>query len=69
MYLLPFWNRAGVVKFLEPYPDSFHDWELGQEVIESHRDLHTAIPKILNRKMLRTSCKALDMNIVSYFFV
>ena len=45
--LLPYWNHIGQVNHLKAYPDSFHDWALGEEILEDHQDLHHAIQKIL----------------------
>ena len=62
--LLPYWNHTGQVHDFEPYPQSFHDWTLGEEILADHQSLHDAVPAILNHALVRTSCKAREMNIV-----
>ncbi|KAF8809285.1 hypothetical protein BYT27DRAFT_7187970 [Phlegmacium glaucopus] len=62
--LLPYWNHTGQVHHLEAYPEVFHEWALGEEILADHQDLHNAVQEILNHAVIRTSCRAKDMNIV-----
>ncbi|KAF8966727.1 kinase-like domain-containing protein [Flammula alnicola] len=61
--LLPYWDRSGDVHQLEPPPQSYHDWAQGEEVPADHQGLHTAVKDILDQALIRTSCRAIYMNI------
>ncbi|KAF8889160.1 kinase-like domain-containing protein [Gymnopilus junonius] len=60
--LIPYWNRSGEVHQLEPCPSSFQDWAQGEEAPPHQRALHDAVQDITNHTIVRTSCRAMDMN-------
>lgn len=62
--LIPYWNHAGEVHQLEPYPTSFQEWAQGEEIPEDQHALHDAVKALIHRTIVRTSCRAMDMNIV-----
>ena len=68
--LLPYWNHLGQSTHFKSYPDSFHNWVLGEEVLTDHQDHYRAAQEILNHAIGRKSCKAMGIiNIVRLSFL
>ncbi|KAF8514934.1 kinase-like domain-containing protein [Hysterangium stoloniferum] len=60
--LLPYWDHSGQLHHLEGQPESFGDWQRGNELCTSRQGLHNAVEAILNHNIVSTRCLAKDMN-------